>query len=61
MVLEADPDHLTQGFVCMPEEFPARITPRFKAKADHVIREWKKAEQECLDPETKQWLLSPVK
>ncbi|EEA28673.1 hypothetical protein EYB25_000407 [Talaromyces marneffei] len=55
-----DPDRLTQGFVCMPEEYPARITPRSKAKADMIVKEWKTAERQCLDPETKQWLLSPV-
>jgi cytochrome P450 len=54
-----DPDHLTQGFVCMPEEFPARIIPRSQARADMVVREWKEAE-ELLDPETKQWLQPPV-
>lgn len=56
------PDHnkLTQGFVCMPEEFPAKITPRSQAKADRVIQEWEEAERECLDPETKQWKYSPV-
>ncbi|KAL5360220.1 cytochrome P450 [Aspergillus floccosus] len=54
-----DPDHLTQGFVCMPEEFSARITPRSKERADMVVREWEK-EQRCLHPETKQWLLSPA-
>lgn len=50
-----DPDNLTQGFVCLPEEFPAKITPRSKARAERVVQEWKEAEQECLDPETKQW------
>lgn len=55
-----DPDRLTQGFVCMPEEFPAMIKPRSKEKADLVIKEWKDAERVCLDPETKQWLQSPV-
>ncbi|KAJ5141216.1 hypothetical protein N7526_002211 [Penicillium atrosanguineum] len=54
-----DPDRLTQGFVCMPEEFPASIIPRSQARADMVVREWKKAE-ELLDPETKQWLQPPV-
>ncbi|KAJ5103945.1 Cytochrome P450 E-class group I [Penicillium argentinense] len=28
-----DPDRLTQGFVCMPEEFPAKITPRSRERA----------------------------
>lgn len=55
-----DPDKLTQGFVCMPEEFPAKITPRSQAKADLVTREWHEAEKECLDPVTKQWRISPV-
>lgn len=54
-----DPDRLTQGFVCMPEEFPARITPRSQARADMVIKEWQEAEG-LLDPETKQWLEPPV-
>ncbi|OQD76085.1 hypothetical protein PENDEC_c005G00753 [Penicillium decumbens] len=54
-----DPDRLTQGFVCMPEEFPARITPRSQAHADMVVQEWKEAE-ELLDPDTKQWLQPPV-
>ncbi|KAF9894534.1 hypothetical protein FE257_006419 [Aspergillus nanangensis] len=52
-----DPDRLTQGFVCMPEEFGARITPRSKERADMVVCEWEEAEKECLDPVTKQWLL----
>jgi hypothetical protein len=55
-----DPDKLTQGFVCMPEEFPAKTTPRSKARANLVIQEWKDAEKQCLDPKTKQWLETPV-
>ncbi|KAJ5167777.1 uncharacterized protein N7482_003371 [Penicillium canariense] len=55
-----DPDRLTQGFVCMPEEFPARITPRSQKRADMVVREWKEAEAGLLDPKTKQWMQSPV-
>lgn len=56
------PDHnkLTQGFVCMPEPFPAKFTPRTQAKADRVTKEWKEAEKECLDPVTKQWRYSPI-
>ncbi|KAM0552436.1 hypothetical protein ACHAPJ_007997 [Fusarium lateritium] len=50
-----DPDKLTQGFVCMPEEFPARIVPRSKDKEAKVIQYWKEAEEQVLDPETKQW------
>lgn len=55
-----DADRLTQGFVCMPEEFPARITPRSKERADRVLNEWKDAERELLDPVTKQWVQPPV-
>lgn len=55
-----DADRLTQGFVCMPEEFPARITPRSKERADRVLNEWKNAEKELLDPTTKQWMQPPV-
>ncbi len=55
-----DQEKLTQGFVCMPEEFPATITPRSKERADRVRREWKQAQQESLDPATQQWVSSPV-
>ncbi|KAL7622129.1 hypothetical protein AAE478_007631 [Parahypoxylon ruwenzoriense] len=50
-----DPDKLTQGFVCMPEEFKARIVPRSKERKARILSEWKDAERECLDPVTKQW------
>ncbi|RBR05965.1 hypothetical protein FVER53590_13927 [Fusarium verticillioides] len=50
-----DPDKLTQGFVCMPEEFPARIIPRSEEKKALVIKSWKAAEKDVLDPGTKQW------
>ncbi|KAJ5634636.1 hypothetical protein N7528_002478 [Penicillium herquei] len=55
-----DPDLLTQGFVCMPEEFPAKITPRSQERADLVTKEWKDAEKQNLDPKTKQWIGSPI-
>jgi cytochrome P450 len=55
-----DPDRLTQGFVCLPEKFPANITPRSKQRAEIVEREWKTTEKEYLDPETKQWVRSPI-
>ncbi|OQO10321.1 hypothetical protein B0A48_04679 [Cryoendolithus antarcticus] len=56
-----DQDKLTQGFVCMPEEFPARITPRSPARAEIVRREWREAETKLLDRETKQWLSNPIR
>jgi cytochrome P450 len=56
-----DPEQLTQGFVCMPEEFSAKITPRSEEKKARVIKEWRDAEKECLDPVTKQWRDSPLK
>lgn len=55
-----DQEKLTQGFVCMPEPFQAKITPRSQARADMVVREWENAENESLDPETKQWKVSPI-
>ena len=54
-----DQEKLTQGFVCMPEEFQAKITPRSQARAELVRREWHEAEKQCLDSETKQWLTRP--
>lgn len=55
-----DPDRLTQGFVCLPEDFAVKIEPRSKERAEKVLREWKDAEKECLDPVTKQWKQTPV-
>ncbi|KAH8431937.1 cytochrome P450 [Aspergillus melleus] len=51
-----DADRLTQGFVCLPEEYPATIRPRTREKADLIRTEWKEAEGGCLDSKTKQWL-----
>ena len=50
-----DTNLYTQGFVCMPEEFQASITPRSAERAEIIRKEWKEAEKELLDPETKQW------
>ncbi|KAJ5155327.1 hypothetical protein N7492_008130 [Penicillium capsulatum] len=50
-----DANRLTQGFVCMPEEFPAKITPRSPARAEMVRAEWARAQEECLDRKTEQW------
>lgn len=54
-----DADRLTQGFVCMPEEFPAKITPRSRERAALITKEWKEAEESSLDPVTKQWKKVP--
>jgi cytochrome P450 len=54
-----DQEKLTQGFVCMPEEFQADITPRSQARAELVRREWHDAEKQYLDSQTKQWLKRP--
>lgn len=53
-----DPEMLTQGFVCMPEEFKANITPRDGKRADIITREWEEA-QELLDQVTLQWKKTP--
>ena len=55
-----DQEKLTQGFVCMPEEFQVSITPRNQKMAALVDREWLDAERESLDSVTKQWIKSPV-
>jgi len=55
-----DQERLTQGFVCMPEEFPAKITPRNEKRKNLIVAEWEAAEEECLDKETKQWKASPL-
>lgn len=54
-----DQEKLTQGFVCMPEEYQANIKPRSEAKAEVVRKEWHEAETQCLDGRTKQWLRKP--
>lgn len=54
-----DPESLTQGFVCMPEEFEARITPRDEKRAELVEREWTEAKEGLLDPMTMQWRVLP--
>ncbi|KAM0715288.1 hypothetical protein Q7P37_008786 [Cladosporium fusiforme] len=55
-----DQEKLTQGFVCMPESFPARIVPRSTAREQVVRKEWANSEETLLDVNTKQWLSSPV-
>ncbi|KAI5240963.1 cytochrome P450 [Aureobasidium subglaciale] len=53
-----DPDKLTQGLVCMPEEFLVALTPRDQNRADLVEKEWQEVQQ-SLDPITKQWKQTP--
>jgi cytochrome P450 len=48
-----DIDQYTQGFVCMPVEFPVDIKPRDERRAEIIRNEWKEA-QTLLD-QTKQW------
>ena len=55
-----DQEKLTQGFVCMPEEYTAKITPRSEDRAKRVQQEWKQAAQDLLDSKTKQWLSVPL-
>lgn len=44
----------------MPEPFPVKITPRSTGRAELLTREWKRVEEGCLDPENKQWKVSPI-
>ncbi len=55
-----DQERLTQGFVCMPEEYRAKIMPRSPKRAELVRNEWKAAEEALLDPASKQWISSPL-
>ncbi|KAK5560797.1 hypothetical protein LTR46_001105 [Exophiala xenobiotica] len=50
-----DTDSYMSGFVVMPTPFKARLTPRSEKRAEIVRVEWKQAEEELLDPVTKQW------
>jgi cytochrome P450 len=50
-----DQEKLTQGFVCMPEEYQATITPRSQQRAEIIKREWKGAQRDSLDEQTMQW------
>ncbi|ERS95312.1 cytochrome P450 [Sporothrix schenckii 1099-18] len=50
-----DQEKLTQGFVCMPQEFRATIRPRSEARKQLIEAEWEAAQTENLDPVTKQW------
>lgn len=56
-VLLPDAEKLTQGFVCMPEPYAAKITPRSKERADTVTREWEEAKD--LLTEDMQWKETP--
>lgn len=56
-----DQEQLTQGFVCMPVEFPASILPRSAGRAEVVRAEWKQAESQLLDHSTKQWVRNPIR
>lgn len=49
-----DPEKLTQGFVCMPEPYKAKIMPRSEGRAQIVRMEWEAA-KEKLEPVTMQW------
>jgi len=53
-----DIERLTQGFVCMPEPYQARISPRSKERAELVEKEWSEAKR-LLDPVTNQWMSIP--
>ena len=49
-----DASKLTQGFVCMPEPYKAKITARSDGRAAIIEKQWSEA-QMSLDPKTKQW------
>ena len=53
-----DASKLTQGFVCMPEPYDARITPRSNERAKIIEKDWEEA-QMSLDSGMKQWQTLP--
>lgn len=55
-----DQERLTQGFVCMPEEYTANFVARSAARAKLVEEEWLEAEGTALDAVTKQWIQDPL-
>ncbi|KPI40314.1 Fumitremorgin C synthase [Cyphellophora attinorum] len=50
-----DQEKLTQGFVCMPEDYPAALTPRSGTRANIIRKEWEEAQRDHLDEQTMQW------
>jgi len=57
--LPVDIDDFTEGIAVQPVDFKVNIVPRSKAKADIIRKAWKDAEDNLLDPKTKQWLQVP--
>jgi hypothetical protein len=54
-----DTEELIGGLTVTPADFKAIITPRSKAKAEIIRKEWRHCEEVLLDPETKQWKKVP--
>jgi cytochrome P450 len=50
-----DSTDYVSGFAVHPVPYQAHIRPRSTERADIIRAEWKKAQEECLDPTTKQW------
>lgn len=48
-------DSYTPGFVVGPTPFKAHLTPRSKGRAEIIRSEWAQAQEDSLDPVTKQW------
>ena len=53
-----DTENITQGFICAPLPFQARVVARSEERAEIVRKEWREAET-LLDPVSKQWKKIP--
>src|SRR5277367_672086 len=49
-----NPDHLTQGFVCMPDTFECEITARDEKRSRLIREDWQAAKKEYIDLATGQ-------
>lgn len=49
------PERLTQGFVCMPEDFECDIRARSSEREKLVRDEWTRCVEEYIDPQTYQY------
>lgn len=58
-VFPVDIDDLVGGITVQPADFKVNIVPRSKERADVIRQSWKDAEDNLLDPVTKQWIQVP--
>lgn len=57
--LPVDIDDFVGGIAVQPADLHIKIVPRSKERADVIREAWRDAEQNLLDPVTKQWMEVP--